>query len=219
MRAEPVSDGRTRIAIFAREPVPGRTKTRLARDVGDATACALHRAFVLDVLARCRAHPALEPELHGADPGPFLASLGVPLVPQVAGDLGARMAHALAQGARLVVGTDAPTLPRAILDQAIDALGRDDVVIAPAADGGYVLVGARADPTFLCGPIRWSSPHTLADTIRSARAHRLGVVLTAPHHDVDTVDDLRLLRAHLALDPRAAPQTASAIEALRPAIP
>lgn len=208
-----------KIAIFAREPIPGRTKTRLARTIGDEAACALHRAFVLDTLARCRAHPALEPELHGADPGAFLASLGVPLIEQAPGDLGARMAHALAQGADLIVGTDAPTLPRAIFDRAIDGLARHDVILGPAADGGYVLIGSRADPAFLRGSIRWSSQHTLADTIRAARAHDLRVGLTPPHHDVDDVDDLRLLRAHLAHDPRAAPATSSAIAALWPKAP
>lgn len=225
-----------RIAIFAREPIPGRTKTRLAASIGADAACALHRAFVLDTLAHCRAVPGLEPEIHGADPGPFLASLGVPVVPQREGDLGVRMAHALGR-APLVVGADAPTLPRAILVQAIDALARADVVLTPAADGGYVLIGARRGPTaLLCssldrpvarpldGPldppigqaIRWSSPHALADTVRAARAQGLSIALTAPHHDVDTADDLRLLRAHLAHDPGAAPHTASAIGNLWP---
>jgi len=155
---------------------------------------------------------------HGVDPGAFLGSLGVPVVAQTPGDLGARMAHAIGQGAALVVGTDVPTLPHAILSHAIDALAGHDVVLTPAADGGYVLIGSRSDPAYLRAAIRWSSRHALADTLRAARAQGLRVALTAPHHDVDTIEDLRVLRAHLGLDPGAAPRTAAVIADLWPAI-
>jgi rSAM/selenodomain-associated transferase 1 len=200
------------IAIFAREPIPGRAKTRLARAIGGARAAALYAAFVRDTVARCRAIDAIE--IHVADPdapSPFLASLAAPLVPQRGADLGARMAHALAR-ADLVVGTDAPTLPAATLREARGLLASHDVVLSPAADGGFVLIGARGGASFLReSPIRWSSERTLADTIRAARRAHRTIALTAPHHDVDTADDLRLLRAQLALDPLAAPHTASAI--------
>lgn len=140
---------------------------------------------------------------------------------QTQGDLGARMADAmrrlLARHARvLLIGADAPTLPRALVQAAADALAPaaepTDAVFIPAADGGYVLVGVRARPLDLeGGPIRWSTRHALADTLARAEGRRLRVL--RPWYDVDTPEDLRLLRTHLAVDPRAAPRTAALLSA------
>lgn len=207
-----------RIAIFARPPIPGRCKTRLSAVLGEEGAAALAAAFMIDTLATCRAVPELAPELHVAEAPdhPFFLELCArfelaPPILQVGEGLGTRMARSLGDGPALLLGTDAPTLPVSILRQAIAALVHRDVVLAPVADGGFVLVGARAPATFLEGPIRWSSPHALADTMRAARAAGLGVALTSPHYDVDEPGDLRLLRAHLTLVPGLAPATSAAL--------
>jgi glycosyltransferase A (GT-A) superfamily protein (DUF2064 family) len=93
------------------------------------------------------------------------------------------------------------------------------VVLTPVADGGYALIGAaRGAPFLRAASIRWSSSHALADTVRAARADRRSALLTAPHHDVDTADDLALLVAHLARDPDAAPATARVLRALAPVL-
>lgn len=203
------------VAIFAREPIPGKAKTRLAAAIGPEAAAELYAAFVRDTIEHCRAIDAIE--IHVADPDephPFLASLGAPLVPQVSDpDLGVRMAHALRR-ASIVVGTDAPTLRPSIplAARALLARERAELVLAPAADGGYVLIATDHDASFLAkSSIRWSSEHALADTIRAARSVGRTIALTAPHYDIDTVEDLRLLRAHLGLDPHAAPYTARVV--------
>ena len=109
--------------------------------------------------------------------------------------------------AAVVVGIDAPTLPIAHLAAAIDALRSNDVTLAPSADGGYHAIGARG-PITLEG-IRWSCRHTLADTLRALGERT--VRLLPLWYDVDEPADLRLLAAHLALAPRAAPRTLEAL--------
>lgn len=209
------------IAVFARAPVPGRCKTRLAAAIGAEAAAVLHAAFVTDTLRTLGTLDRAAPELHVADSPehPFFAAtcarFGLPPPRrQREGDLGARMHAALDRGGpAMIVGTDAPTISAALVREAIAALDRGvAVVLTPVADGGYVSIGvAGSDPAgFLAtSAIRWSSAHALADTVRAARAAGHGVALTTPHYDVDDARDLALLRAHLALDPEAAPETAA----------
>jgi rSAM/selenodomain-associated transferase 1 len=203
---------RLAIAIFARPPIPGACKTRLGAAIGGERAAMLYRAFVEDAIALSRAVPRLAPRLHVTAMHPFLSevserfSLGEPIV-QEGADLGARMVHAL-RSAPLVIGTDAPAMPRALLEDAIASLDAADAVVAPAADGGYALIGSRKELPPL-DSVRWSSPHALADTLRALAPLR--VALTAPSYDVDDLADLRLLRAHLALDPALAPASRAAL--------
>lgn len=208
---------RTPIAIFARVPEPGLTKTRLVPALGERGAAELYAAFLRDTVARCTGADGLDPELWIAgDPdGSTLADLAGPLPRrrQRGGDLGARMAHALGRmieraGRGVVVGSDAPTLPAVYLGLAREALDRGaEAVVGPSADGGYYLVGARDRVPPLFEGIRWSSPHTLHDTLGRARAAGARLAMLPPWYDVDTPADLRLLRAHLAVSPRAAPHT------------
>lgn len=206
-------------ALFARAPVPGRAKTRLAPALGLDGAAALYAAFLRDALSTIASRPELTPTLWAAsdadvdalrDTAPDLA-----LHVQPAGDLGVRMRaaldHGIAQrGAAIVVGTDVPTLPSRLVRAAVETLRHADVVLGPSADGGYWLVGARAR-TFALDGVRWSTAHALADTIECARSNARSVALVPPWYDVDTPDDLLLLRTHLRLRPHAAPHTARAL--------
>lgn len=226
------------IVVFLRAPIPGRAKTRLAAAIGAERAAALAEAFALDTVARCGEVPGLAPELHADGPldHPLFAALAAraglaPAIAQEGGALGERMHRSLARARRaartgdaLLVGTDGPTLPATVLTEAAAAIreGAADLVLTPTADGGFVLIGtsARAPTDFLgASGLRWSSPHALADTVRAARTHGLRVHLTSPHYDVDAPDDLRLLAAHLALDPAAAPETARLLLGRRRAPP
>ncbi|HJL17824.1 MAG TPA: TIGR04282 family arsenosugar biosynthesis glycosyltransferase [Sandaracinaceae bacterium LLY-WYZ-13_1] len=206
------------VAIFARAPRAGRTKTRLAAAIGAERAASLYRAFLDDVVAKVRAWPTARPVLWAAAPDDVapLAALHPDLEvrPQPAGDLGARMGSALADGLTrgprtLLIGSDVPTAPSALLRAAARALEHAGSVWGPVADGGFWLVGARDRPPDLAGGVRWSSRHALADSLRRAPPGR--AVLLRPWYDVDTPEDLRLLRAHLAVRPRDAPVTAAAL--------
>ena len=218
-----------RFVLFAREPVPGKVKTRLAREVGAAAAASLYEAFLSDLAATLTAPGQWDSVLAYADsePGPcVLAAFGPPwdLVPQGEGSLADRLQGAVVR-ARLegrcdvvVAASDAPTLSGEDISEAFRALSGDaEVVFAPAPDGGFSLVGmvGNVDPAavFPAGA-RWSSQHALGDSARSAEAkgYRVRLLRTVP--DVDEVADLRKVQALFAADPKLAPATRRALFAL-----
>jgi len=211
------------VVVLARAPEPGRVKTRLAADLGAAAATSLHEALALDVIERLAAwgsgRGALVLALTGAEPagerlaGPARAA-GFDVERQVGGDLGARVHGAVAGrhrvGARrvLVLGTDCVELPDELLDGAAAALLDADVVLAPAADGGYVLVGARRLPAEALAGVRWGTGTALADTEAACRLAGLSVARAPGSADVDTVADLERLATRLATAPSGrAPRT------------
>ncbi len=197
------------LLILARHPVLGQAKTRLARAIGPAAALRVYR----ELLARTRAAAAGVAAtktlwLAGEPPagGPAFADwAGCAQRPQPPGDLGQRLhaafAAAFAAGATaaVVVGTDCPELTAAHLQDAFRRLAAHaDVVVGPALDGGYYLLGTRAlVPDFFVDK-PWSTPAVLAATL--ADAHRLGLrVAQLPAlADVDTADDLAAWRARAA---------------------
>ncbi len=190
------------VAVFAKVPVPGRVKTRLQPALGADRACALYRAMLHDTLDKL-AQTSFAVELWVA--GGMGPRRGLPTFAQRGSDLGERMAGAFAAmlgraDAALIVGSDVPTLPLRCLHAAAAHLRRGDAVLGPASDGGYYLIGAREVPSFEA--VRWSTCHALADTERTLRARRI-----EPWYDVDRPDDLRLLHAHLSLQPSDAPHT------------
>lgn len=207
----------TALLVFGRAPVPGACKTRLVPLLGEAGAARLYRAFLDDVLRTAVATgAAVELWCAGDAKDRDLAELGarhgVTRRAQPAGDLGARMAgalqDALARHPRaLLIGSDAPTLPARALLRAGEALVDAPTVFGPSADGGYWLVGARRGATAGFDSVRWSTRHALADTL----ARNPGAALTEPWYDVDEPADLRLLRAHLAVEPDVAPATRAAL--------
>lgn len=209
------------VRIYSRPPLPGATKTRLASAIGATNAAALHRAFLEDVIAHARAIPDATITLDVTEDHPSLRELavrhGLALVVQAPSDLGGRMSASLAdalQGAGrvLIVGSDAPLLGTAALAHAARSLDEADVVFAPTPDGGYALIGARR--AFALAGIRASTPHALADSEAAARAAGLLARRLSPTLDVDVLDDLRLLRAALAVEPGLAPATARALAAM-----
>jgi rSAM/selenodomain-associated transferase 1 len=213
------------ILVFARAPVAGRVKTRLARRFGPKGAALLYRAFILDTLRALFTAPAIAGTL-ACDPEPdeFLreaaAAWRLDLQSQQGTDIGERMCHAAAlarsRGAARVIltGTDTPTIPRAHVDLALARLkeGRS-IVLGPSFDGGYMLValGPQADAAAVFAGVPWDGPGALAVTRDNAArsGHRVGFVPT--WYDIDEPADLDYLREHLAFldpaDPSGAPET------------
>lgn len=173
------------LAVVAKAPVPGLAKTRLIPLLGAAGAARAQRGFALQTLATVRA----------AGTGPltlwcapdtrhrFFRALrlrhGVVCQPQPPGDLGQRMAAAMAAHFAaqphmpwLVVGTDCPALTPAHLQQAADALQTHDAVLIPAEDGGYVLLGLRRPLAGVFERIDWSTERVLEQTLE--RLHEAG---------------------------------------------
>jgi rSAM/selenodomain-associated transferase 1 len=189
--------------VFARAPQLGRVKTRLAADVGNAAALAAylelgrtcwHEVTMARRLTAARAILAFTPSDAEESMAAWLPGADAYL-PQCAGDLGARMRHALeretAAGARriLTIGTDCPTLSAATIVVAFDSLRDADVVIGPATDGGYYLIGVREPHEVLFRDVPWSSDRTLAVTLERAGEAGLSVRLLEKLSDVDTLSD------------------------------
>jgi len=120
-------------------------------------------------------------------------------------ELGARLANGLAQllahghAGAVAIDSDTPTLPTAFLQQGVDILrrGESDVVVGPCDDGGYYLIGVRADRPELFEDMPWSTPEVLPETLRRARTAGLATVCLPEWFDVDTAADLERLCASL----------------------
>ena len=158
---------------MVKEPRPGRVKTRLGRGIGMTSAAWWYRHQTERLLRRLR-DPRWEIVLAVAPDREGLASRVWPRdlhrIPQGSGDLGARMARALARtpGPTLLIGSDIPGVERGHIVHAFAALGGARSVIGPAPDGGYWLVGLRHPRLALSGlfkNVRWSHPKTLDDTL------------------------------------------------------
>jgi rSAM/selenodomain-associated transferase 1 len=187
------------VGLMCKAPRPGYAKTRLAASLGFSRAAEYATAFLADSAALAASlGPAtafFAPDDGAAEVAPHLPP-GMGLRPQVAGDLGGRLIAAFetlfAQGGpALVMGTDSPDLPRALLEEALAALDSHDAAFIPAHDGGYCAVALRAPAPELFSDIPWSTEKTLAVTL--AAAGRLRIHLTAPWHDIDEAADLEKL--------------------------
>lgn len=202
--------------LFAKPPVEGRAKTRLAPLVGPSGAADLARHFLKDSWSALQGIEGVQPMIstHGAEPAAFDLEPVPKLFEQGEGDLGARiertMQYALGQGDRaFAIGADAPDLGRARFEDARRALDGADAVMIPATDGGFVLLGLRACPPGLLDGVPWSDAKTATETLARLRHHGMTVRVLEPWHDVDEPHELRALADRLARVPGAAPHTAA----------
>jgi uncharacterized protein len=195
------------LGLFAKRPTPGEVKTRLAAATSPDWAAAVASAFLHDSIDRLAAVDARRVLAYAPDDAEayFAALAGdrFRLVPQGEGDLGRRMGAFFEDQLRggavavVLVGTDSPTLPLAYVEQAFRELDGADVVLGPATDGGYYLIGcARRQPLF--ADIPWSSPHVLSETIARLTNLKSRLALLPPWYDIDTLTDWWVLRGHLA---------------------
>lgn len=192
--AAPAPTGRTTLLVIAKEPVPGRVKTRLRPDYTAEEAALLARAALGDTLAVVLAAPARRRVIVlDGEPGDWLPERGIEVVPQAAGSLDERLAAAFAacDGPTLLIGMDTPQVDAAHLGPALaeDAWDEADAWFGPAEDGGFWAIGlANPDPALLRG-VPMSTAHTgAAQRDRLVRAG-LRVRDLAPLRDVDTAAD------------------------------
>lgn len=190
--------GAPALLVFAKEPLAGTVKTRLARSIGDDAALRVYQDLLATTLGhahgawRMGAVSHLELWCAGDADAPFLRGIatafGARRHAQCGADLGARMAHAIDHALRrapsvLVIGSDCPVLDGSRLAAASAALRAHECVIVPAEDGGYVLIGTRR-PLDLSA-VRWSTPHALADTLSRLAAVSIDCTLLPAAWDVD----------------------------------
>jgi rSAM/selenodomain-associated transferase 1 len=207
------------LELFAKWPRLGAVKTRLANETNPAFAVRIADAFLRDSLVRlatveAQRIVAFAPPEERSNFANLAGNLWQ-LEPQCNGDLGARLTEFFSRrfqdGAWRVVavGSDSPTLPLDYVHAAFAQLESADVVLGPATDGGYYLVGTSSYVPELFADIRWSSADVLRQTIARINPSQK-LALLPLWYDVDTLDDWRMLLGHVAalrragIDPLAA---------------
>src|SRR5690606_1739225 len=185
------------LIIFQKEPESGKVKTRLATTIGDAKALATYQLLLkhtheqvalLDAPVFVYFDKEIDPNylLHPRYKGAI----------QATGDLGQRMKTAIVEVRTsgyqrvLVIGSDCPGLQVSILQEAFSQLLNHDLVLGPAKDGGYYLIGMKKTHQELFADIPWSSADVLSKTLAIAKSLHLHVFLLPTLTDVDVYEDL-----------------------------
>jgi rSAM/selenodomain-associated transferase 1 len=193
----------SRLIIFTRYPEPGKAKTRLIPALGPDGAADLHRQMTEKTVLWARALAdqspiTLEVRFEGGNGRRFQRWLGDDLtfLPQRKGNLGERMARAFQEafqegaGFAVLIGTDCPGLSASLGSEAFAALQSHDVVLGPATDGGYYLIGLRKMASQLFAEIPWGTEKVFSRTLDIATELGLRVHRLAPLDDVDRPEDL-----------------------------
>ena len=192
-----------RLIIFTRYPEAGKTKTRLIPALGVEGAARLQRQMTEDTLKQARelqSFRSTDVEIHfaGGTQQLMQAWLGSNLIyhPQCEGDLGERLTSALetsfAAGMTrvAVIGIDCPDLNAEVIDQAFDMLNRNDLVLGPAEDGGYYLIGLRRLIPELFMGISWSTAEVFRETVKIAERLELAITYLPLLNDIDRPEDV-----------------------------
>ena len=202
----PTTENNCRIIVYAKAPIPGEVKTRLSAVLDAESSAVLHAALVERALAIAQdsglAHRELccAPDQTHSFFRTCAEDFGVALTGQGEGGLGERMLRTLARAlqtheAAIIIGADCPALTGRHVAGAARALASNDVVLTPADDGGYVLIGARRVHDDMFDAIDWGTDEVMAQQRRQLRACALSWHEMETLWDVDRPEDLPRLRA------------------------
>jgi rSAM/selenodomain-associated transferase 1 len=198
-----------RLLVFAKAPLAGEVKTRLQPRFTPQQSAAIHRRLVEHCLATVSTLADTVIELWVGSEHPWWAELAatysLELHYQQGADLGERMATAFQQALPMadkvvVIGTDCPFIDVGYLQQAFQQLDKHDLVIGPADDGGYVLLGLKQPQPSLFQQVSWGSDQVLQQTLQRAQRSHLQCAQLAAHMDIDRpadVERLQLMRPAL----------------------
>lgn len=185
----------TGLVVFLRLPEKGKVKTRLAATFGNEEALEVYKKLVsstLDIVIRSEMPTYLfyTDGLPPASERDARFSYHI----QVDGDLGSKMADALSfvltfHKKALIIGSDCPDLTPEILHTCRRSLDEKDIVLGPAGDGGYYLLGCTERYPALFTNINWSTPFVLNQTIEKIKRENLSFSLMEKLHDIDTAED------------------------------
>lgn len=187
------------LMIFAKPPVPGRVKTRLAKDLGEQAATDVYRKLLnltANVVNRvnCRKQVWLTAPAEGGAGIPEFQDCDTML--QKGANLGERMSYAFEQVFKdgndrvVIIGSDCPDITVELIEEAFQALDGSDLVIGPGEDGGYWLLGMKEFRPDLFREIAWSTPAVLSQTEEIAGRLGLKISRLKMLNDIDTISDL-----------------------------
>jgi len=215
------TEAKCALIIFVKSPIPGDVKTRLIPYLTGSEAADLYKCFVADTLRHvnkievtAKIQVAYQPHSKASN----LEWLGLKSPPELfkqeGRSLGERLIHAFGQafgrGAQkvVIIGSDSPNLPHNYIDQAFKALEEADVVLGPATDGGYYLIGLSRPCLKLFDDVSWSTDQVFERTAHNAQSQGYKLRILPTHYDIDTIEDLQTLHNELQIKgDQAAPTT------------
>jgi rSAM/selenodomain-associated transferase 1 len=211
----PPNKKRNILIIFSKAPIIGQVKTRLAPLLTDSQICTLHLAFIKNTLnqatqlSQTKICLGYYPRGYKHTFAGVLPS-GIELFCQRGRDLGERMGDALRRFTKqaeavIIIGGDLPLLPLHYIQDAFKRLKKHQVVIGPATDGGYYLIGSTLDVTDIFSHIPWGTNKVFELTCTRLKQQKYKYYVLPPCSDVDTPDDLFRLKQYLTRYPDQLP--------------
>jgi rSAM/selenodomain-associated transferase 1 len=193
------------VLVFQKNAILGKVKTRLASGMGEPRALEIYRHLIQLTYSALEVVPAsiwtyfsdFIPETINPPTAKSFVQEGQ--------DLGERMANAIARSFEsgmekvVLIGTDCPTLQSQHLNEAFEALSNSDLVLGPATDGGYYLIGMKRKADYLFEGISWSTAEVLSQTLAVATAHGLHFTLLDELSDIDTQEDWERYRSQIEI--------------------
>jgi rSAM/selenodomain-associated transferase 1 len=188
------------LIVFVKAPRPRAVKTRLAQAVGSDAACAAYRLLAETLFTRLSSLRNVQLRFTPDDAGDQInlwLRNGWKKKPQGEGDLGTRLVNAFEDAFRcgfkrvVIIGSDCPEVQAGDAEAAWAALQDHDVVLGPAIDGGYWLIGLRREQPVLFEKVSWSSKDVFSQTLTRAESAGLRTKLLRELSDVDTEEDWR----------------------------
>lgn len=196
------------LVLFAKDPQPGKVKTRFQPHLTPQESALLSKSFLLDLLIVCQQVAGVERYL-GCAPtvrSPLFAQIArkesLTLLEQKGRTLGERMKNMvgffLSKGYEkvVIIGSDTPTLPPEYVREALTKLDRCRLVLGPSYDGGYYLLGVSGKVPEIFAGIPWGSPHVLGMTMKKVKREKISFFLLPLWYDIDAFEDLALLEEH-----------------------
>jgi rSAM/selenodomain-associated transferase 1 len=197
------ANSKQHLIIFTRYPEPGKTKTRLIPALGDVGAAHLQKQMTEHTMLQVQELQktiavSVEVRFAGGNLQLMQTWLGCDVIyqPQSEGDLGERMMRSLLASSQsgaeqvIIIGTDCPGVNNQILATALEQLHTCDLVLGPAIDGGYYLIGLQQPIPELFSNIPWGTDQVFSQTVDIAQKLNLATVYLSPLADVDRPEDL-----------------------------
>ncbi|MFA6013414.1 MAG: TIGR04282 family arsenosugar biosynthesis glycosyltransferase [Desulfobacteraceae bacterium] len=205
------------ILVFLKAPVKSTVKTRLAQSLGEDLTLDLYKCFILDVLQKAEKTGELILHYYPVDNEKSVADFvgHYDREPQHGSDLGERMEHALSSTFEkgyeksVLIGTDIPDIPVDYLHDAFKALDKNDAVIGPSQDGGYVMIGFNREgfSQAVFKGVSWSTSTVCEKTLEIMDLNRISCHKLPLWYDVDTGEDYNALIQRLESGQASAPHT------------
>ena len=191
------------LIVFTRNPVKGKVKTRLAKTIGKEKAYEIYRELLHIAYVNTKSFPCDKYLYLSESLDENLFDSGFFQKLQEGIDLGERMLNALTEILNtgytkvVLVGADCPGLTRVILKDAFNKLGKNDIVLGPAEDGGYYLIGLKEPKEYLFRDMKWGHKKVLEETINRIKKNKHTHDLVAKLIDIDNVRDLAKVKGEI----------------------